>query len=187
VWLICRAALGRGKNKLLIRGIKGTQWVFCPLIKNTKRDRVSTDQCQGCKHFIRFEQTNIPQTPTTRKTLFLRTTALKSTFHFARTLSISKTKHQRVTFFHHIPSLTKERQPLVDIFEEEDHLTVLAELPGIDEKDIKIKAYENTLTITADTPKKKYLEKIQLPTPIRKDKIKFTYKNNILQVRLEKL
>ena len=87
----------------------------------------------------------------------------------------------------HIPGLIGEREPLVDLFEEAHHLIVLAELPGVDEKDLNIKAEENTLTISADTATRKYLKKVELPTPIRKDTIKSTYKNNILQVRLEKL
>jgi len=80
-----------------------------------------------------------------------------------------------------------EREPLIDVFEEEDHLIVLAELPGIDEKDLKIKANENTITITAENAKKKYLKIVRLPTRVNKDTIEYTYRNNILQVRLEKL
>lgn len=83
--------------------------------------------------------------------------------------------------------MTKERQPLIDVFEEQDHLTVLAELPGVNEKDIKIKADESTLTIIANNNTKKYLKKVRLPTSIKKDTVKSFYRNNILQVRLEKL
>lgn len=185
--MICQAALGRGKNKLLVRGVKGAQWVFCSAIKDIKRDRVSIKKCQRCPHFVRFEQTYIPETRSTKRTFFLGANASKAAFHVARLHHRSRITYPHAALFPHIPSLMREREPLVEVFEEEDHLTVLAELPGIDEKDIKIKADEDALTITADTPKKKYLEKVQLPTPIRKDKIKFTYKNNILQVRLEKL
>jgi HSP20 family molecular chaperone IbpA len=189
VWLICRAVLGKGRNKLLVRGIKGAEWVFCPLVKSIKNDRANTDQCQVCKHFIRIEQTCIPQTYTKKNPFFFRmlTPPSKDTFHIVRTLRTSKTIHSRVPPFSHIPSLTKERQPLVDVFEEEDYLIVSAELPGIDEKDVNIKADENTITITAENGVKKYLRKIWLPTSIKKDTIKSTYRNNILQVKLEKL
>jgi len=187
VWLICQAALGRGKNKLLVRGIKGAEWVFCPLVKSIKRDRIGTDRCQKCKQFIRFEQTYIPQTHTTRKTLSFRTPTLRDALHIRRPLGRLKITHPHTTPFSHIPSLIKERQPLIDIFEEEDHLIVLAELPGAHEKDVNIKAEENTLTITANNATKNYLKKVWLPTSIKKDTTKSTYRNNILQVRLEKL
>lgn len=190
MWLICRAALGRGKNKLLVRGVEGAEWVFCPLIKSIKRDRVSTDRCQGCKHFIRFEQTYIPQTHTKGKTFFFgsaASAASKGTFRIARPLGRLKTTHPRASPFPRIPGLIKEREPLIDIFVEEDHLIVLAELPSVDEKDLNIKADEDTLTISANNKAKKYLKMVQLPTPIKKETIKSTYKNNILQLRLEKL
>jgi len=189
MWLICQAALGRGKNKLLVRGIKGAEWVFCPLVKNIKRDKINTNRCQKCKHFIRFEQTHIPQTHTTRETLSFRTLTptSKRTFHVTRPLNRPKTTHPRVTLFPHIPSLTKERQPLIDIFEEQNHLTVLAELPGVDEKDVNIKTDENTITITAQNSMKKYLKLIRLPTRIKQGTTRFTYRNNVLHVRLKKI
>ncbi|KPV63514.1 MAG: Hsp20/alpha crystallin family protein [Candidatus Bathyarchaeota archaeon BA2] len=188
MWLTCRATLGRGKNKLLVRGTEGVEWVFCPAIKSIKRDRVSTARCQGCKHFIRFEQTYIFQTHTTRKTLsFGTTTTSKGTCHIAKPSSRSRTTYPHATPLPHVPNLIKEREPLIDIFEEEDHLIILAELPSVNEKDVNIKTEENTLTISAFTATKKYLRIIKLPVPVKKDTIKFTYRNNILQVRLEKL
>jgi HSP20 family molecular chaperone IbpA len=187
VWLICRSTLGRGKNKLLVRGIEGSEWVFCPLIKSIKRGKVSIKRCQECKRFIRFEQTKIPQNPPARKTLFFRTTTPKGTSDIKRTLSRSNIIHPRANLSPHVPSLNKERQPLVDVFEEEDHLIILAELPGIDEKDLNIKTDEKTLTISANNHIKNYLKEVRLPTLIKKDTVKSAYRNNILQVRLEKL
>lgn len=187
VWLICQAALGKGKNKLLVRGFQGAEWVFCPLVKSIKRDRISTHRCQGCKHFIRLEQTHIPQTRTIGKTFFLRSATLKGAFHVARPLSKPKITHPHITVFPYVPSLMREREPLIDVFEEKDHIIVLAELPGVNEKNINIKTDEKTLTISAYTSTKKYLRIVQLPAPVKKDAIKYTYRNNILQVRLERL
>ena len=111
----------------------------------------------------------------------------KSSSYVARTIKRSTTPHPHLPLLPHIPSLTKERQPLIDVFEEEDYLIVSAELPGIDGKDMNIKADENTVTITAENGVKKYLRKVWLPTSIKKGAIKSTYRNNILQVKLEKL
>lgn len=187
MWLICQAALGKGKNKLLIRGIQGAEWVFCPLVKSIKRDRISTDRCQKCKHFIHFQQSHVPQTRTTRKTLSFRTPTLKGSFHVRKPQGRLNVPHPYTTLFPHIPSLIKERQPLIDIFEEKDYITVLAELPGADEKDVNIKTDENTITIAAENATKKYLKTVRLPMCIKKGTTKFTYRNNILQVRLKKL
>jgi HSP20 family molecular chaperone IbpA len=187
MWLICGTTLGRGKNKLLVRGIEGAEWVFCPIVKSLKRGRVGIDSCQGCRHFIRFEQTYIPQTHIMKKTLFMKTALPKETLHITRTLNRSRATHPSFTLLPHMPSLIKEKPPLVDIFEEGDYLIVLAELLGIDEKDINIETDESTITITAENETRKYLKIVRLPMRIKRGSIEFTHKNNILQVRLKKL
>ena len=187
MWLICRTALGRGKGKILLRGIKGAEWVFCPAIKSTKRDRVSIDRCQGCKYFVRFQQTYVPETRTAGQRFSFRKTTSKGTCHIAKRPIRSKTTHPHATPSLYIPNLIEEKKPLIDIFEEIGHIVILAELPSVDENDVGLKAEENTLTISADNATRKYKKKVQLPTAVKKDTIKSIYKNNILQVTLEKL
>jgi len=187
MWLICGTTLGRGKNKLLVRGIEGAEWIFCPAVRSSKGGRVSTNSCQGCRHFIRLEQTHIPQTHTMKKTFFTKTTSPKETFHVARTLNRSRATHPSFTSLPHIPSLTEKKPPLVDIFEEGDYLRVLAELQSIDKKDISIETDGSTITITAGNETEKYSKIVRLPTRIKKGPIEFTHKNSILQVRLKKL
>jgi HSP20 family molecular chaperone IbpA len=187
MWLICATNLGRGKNKLLVRGIEGAEWVFCPIVKSLKRGRISIDRCQGCRHFLRFEQTQISQTQIMKKTLFMKTALPKEPFHITRTLNRSRTTRPSFTLLPYSRSLIKEKPPLVDIFEEGDYIIVLAELPGIDEKDVNIETGESTVTITAENETRKYLKIVRLPTRIEKGSIEFTHKNNILQVKLKKL
>jgi HSP20 family molecular chaperone IbpA len=186
MWLTCKATLGRGKNKLLVRGVAGAEWVFCPSIKSAKRDRVNISHCQGCRHFVRFEQAYVPQTHATRKAVSFNTMTLRGSFNAARRLKRPGAT-QSFALLHHIPSLTNERQPTIDVFEEENYLTVLTELPGVDEKDVNIKADEDSVTITAENAVKKYLKIVKLPTRIIKDAAELTYRNNILQLRLKKL
>ena len=63
----------------------------------------------------------------------------------------------------------------------------MAELPGVDEQDVNLEVDENAITITAENATKKYLEVIKLPTCVKRDTVKFTYRNNILHVKLKKL
>ena len=97
-----------------------------------------------------------------------------------------KVKYPSVNSLSQPLSLIREKQPLIDVFDEKNHFVILAQLPGIDEKDVKIKADENTVTITAENATKKYLETIKLPTCITRGTVKFTYRNNILQAKLKK-
>lgn len=187
MWLICRTTVGRGRNKLLVRGTRGAEWVFCPSIKNTKRDKVSISNCQSCRHFVRLEQTISPQTRATTKATFFRTIVPKDAFNVAKALSKSRVILPDCTSVSYLPSLIRERQPLVDVFEEKGSLVVLVELLGIEEKDLNITTDENSLTITAENEKKKYFKTIRLPALINRDSVKLTHKNCILQVRLKKL
>lgn len=188
MWVICKATLGKGKNKLLVRGTGGMEWVFCPLIKSIKRDRVTVDRCQGCKYFVCLQQTRITLTHTTRKHLsFGSRVLLKGTSRVARPLgwlrASNKAKPSPLPW---MVGAIKEREPIIDIFEEEDHVIVVTELPHANEKDINIKMEESSLTISAKNAMRTYLKKLVLPTPVRKDTVKSTFKNNILEVRLEK-
>ncbi|MGD0496660.1 MAG: Hsp20/alpha crystallin family protein [Candidatus Bathyarchaeia archaeon] len=97
-----------------------------------------------------------------------------------------KTKYPSVNSLSQPLSLIREKQPLIDVFDEKNHFVILAQLPGIDEKDVKIKADENSVTITAQNATRQFLETIRLPTCIKKDTMRFTYRNNILQARLKK-
>jgi len=187
VWLICNGSIGRGKNKLLIRGIDGAEWVFCPLMGSIKTDRISTDRCQRCRNFIGFEQIRVQQAHVTGRMFHFRAHALRGSFHVRRSLGRSKHTNPYAMPVPSIRSLIRPREPLIDIFQDEEYITVLVELPGVDEKDIDIKADEKTLTISAENATKKYLEIVKLPTYISKDPAKFTYRNNILQIKLKKL
>jgi len=81
----------------------------------------------------------------------------------------------------------KEREPIVDIFEEEDQIRVMAELPDVEENQINLNMDNNTLTISTDTPDRKYYKKVELPDPVQKDSIESSYRNGILEVKLKKI
>jgi HSP20 family protein len=76
------------------------------------------------------------------------------------------------------------REVVPDIFDEGDYLMMIAELPGVDEKDIKAEMRENLLILSAQTTGQKYYE-VDLPCLV-KGKPNLTYKNGILQISIEK-
>ncbi|MCS7114135.1 MAG: hypothetical protein RMJ15_03975 [Nitrososphaerota archaeon] len=43
---------------------------------------------------------------------------------------------------------------------------VVAELPGVEKEDIKLYGSEDTLTITVDTPQRKYHKEVSLPAKV---------------------
>lgn len=74
-----------------------------------------------------------------------------------------------------------EREPIIDVFEEKDYISVIAELPGIEEKDIGTKLTGNTLEISAG----KHSRTVKLPS-IPKSIIERTYRHGILQLKIER-
>ena len=78
------------------------------------------------------------------------------------------------------------REPMVDIFEESDHTMIVAEMPGVEEKDIRIDLKDDILQISAETREKKYHKEILLKESFTKDKMARTYKNGVLEIKLMK-
>lgn len=78
-----------------------------------------------------------------------------------------------------------QREMVADIFDEGDYLKVIAELPGVNEKDIKAEVRDNLLILCAHATGREYYEEVELSCLV-KDKLDLTYKNGILQITMEK-
>ncbi|MCJ7699633.1 Hsp20/alpha crystallin family protein [Candidatus Bathyarchaeota archaeon] len=85
------------------------------------------------------------------------------------------------------PQVKEEREPLVDIVETDGEVQVVAELPGVEKKDIKLTSTEEELTISVDAPEHKYFKKIVFPAKVRVKEAKTQYKNGVLEVTLPKV
>jgi len=77
------------------------------------------------------------------------------------------------------------REPIVDVFEEEKRVQVIAELPGVDEKEISVALKGTILTIRAGKGERKYKKEIDLEIPV-KGEPKTQYRNGILEINIEK-
>ncbi|MCD6260294.1 MAG: Hsp20/alpha crystallin family protein [Thaumarchaeota archaeon] len=82
--------------------------------------------------------------------------------------------------------LTEAREPLVDVYEEKDVVKVIAEVPGVEKKDINLNATEDRLIISVDTPQRKYYKEVDLPAKVDPKSAKASYKNGVLEVVLKK-
>jgi HSP20 family protein len=85
-----------------------------------------------------------------------------------------------------IREVKEETEPLIDIFEKDKEITILAQLQGARREDIHVDITETQVTIKADTPHQTYHKKLQLPALVDPNTAQTTYKNGILQIRLEK-
>jgi HSP20 family protein len=92
--------------------------------------------------------------------------------------------------------------PTVDVYEEKDDIVVKAELPGIDKDNIKVNLTDHTLTIRGEKKKDEEVNKenyyrcersygsfvrtVELPREVHADKVKASFKDGVLEVRMPK-
>ncbi len=84
------------------------------------------------------------------------------------------------------PVVEEIREPLVDVFEEGEEISVVAELPGVEENGIKLEVEGDLLTITAENGGRRYSKEVLLPSPVERSKMKSSYNNGVLEIRLPK-
>jgi HSP20 family protein len=97
---------------------------------------------------------------------------------------------------------TEITTPAVDVYEEKDEIVVKAELPGMEKNDIEVNISDSELTLKGEKKKEEkveeenyyrcersygaFLRSVELPKEVQADKIKASFKNGILEVRLPK-
>ena len=84
------------------------------------------------------------------------------------------------------PTVEEEREPMADVFDEKEEVRIYAEMPGVNEEDIKVDLRGDILDISAQSGDRKYHKEVLLPTKVKPETITSSYKNGILEVRMEK-
>lgn len=79
-----------------------------------------------------------------------------------------------------------EGERLVDIFDEGDHILVIVDLVGFEEKGIQLAVEDETLVVKAEAPGRSVHEEIPLSPQVDGQRFRARYHNNMLQVRFEK-
>lgn len=92
--------------------------------------------------------------------------------------------------------------PALDVYEDNDHVIVTAELPGMKKEDIEISLHENVLSIRGERKNEKkydgastsreerffgrFERSFALPKAVEADQVKATYQHGILTINLPK-
>ncbi len=90
--------------------------------------------------------------------------------------------------------------PVVDVYEEKDDIVLKAELPGMDKNDIEVAISDSEVTLKGEKKKEEKVEQkdyyrcerscgafsrsVELPKDVQADKVKASFKNGILEVRI---
>jgi HSP20 family protein len=92
--------------------------------------------------------------------------------------------------------------PALDVYEDKDDLVVKAELPGLDKENVEVNLADHTLIIKGEKRKEEetkqenyyrsersygtFMRTLQLPKDVQADKVKATFKNGVLEIRMPK-
>ena len=135
-----------------------------------RRNRRNSNRFNIFKAFSRNKDKSVSQTSRTKK---------------------SKSKRQLYANRYSFPKINaarnmKEPEPLIDVLEEKDGIIVVAELAGFNRENLRIHVKNQRLTLSAESPDRKYHKSLNLPKRVIPSTIHMTYKNGVLEIQLEK-
>ncbi|MBL7212148.1 MAG: Hsp20/alpha crystallin family protein [Desulfobacteraceae bacterium] len=82
------------------------------------------------------------------------------------------------------PVVEEVREPIVDVFDEDKGIHIVAEMPGIQKKDITLEINGDILTIAAEGQNRKYEKEVLLSKQGKSEDMTWTYKNGILEIKI---
>jgi HSP20 family molecular chaperone IbpA len=92
----------------------------------------------------------------------------------------------------HRPSQSLERRkwkapkPLIDIFQESNWITIVAEIAGFSRETLKIDVKDQKLTLSAKAKDRRYYKSLNLPKVVIPNVMHTAYKNGVLEIKLKK-
>lgn len=78
------------------------------------------------------------------------------------------------------------REPMVDMFDEPGRLLIVAEVPGLEEKNVQVEVHDDILVLSTERGEPKYRKEVLLPASFSSDKLSFHCRNGILEIQLMK-
>jgi HSP20 family protein len=84
------------------------------------------------------------------------------------------------------PVASKDREPLIDVFIEDKVVRIIAELPGVDKKDINVKTTETKVIIDATSGDRNYSCERELSVKIKPKTANAKYRNGILELTVDR-
>jgi HSP20 family protein len=84
------------------------------------------------------------------------------------------------------PVVQEQREPLIEVMDQDEVIIIIAEIPGVKEEDIQLDISNNQVTINIDAPNRKYAKTIDLPATVNHEVAEVHYANGILEVQIPK-
>ena len=83
------------------------------------------------------------------------------------------------------PQIASVREPFTDVSMEDGKVKVVAEIPGVEKKDINLECTGNNLSIKVESGDKRFFKELALPCEADPKSAKAVYNNGLLEVTLD--
>ena len=80
----------------------------------------------------------------------------------------------------------EDPKPLIDIFQENNFITIVAEIAGFNRETLKISLKDQKLTLSAKSKDRRYYKSLNLPNVVIPDVMYTKFKNGVLEIKLKK-
>jgi HSP20 family protein len=79
-----------------------------------------------------------------------------------------------------------EPKPLIDIFQDANNITIVAEIVGFNKETFKINVKDQKITLSAKSKERRYYKSLNLPKVVIPTAMHTKYKNGVLEIKLKK-
>lgn len=86
----------------------------------------------------------------------------------------------------HKMRLVSAREPLFDINETGEDITITAEIPGADRENLDIKGKEDEVILRVKSSKRPFYKEVKLPSPVDPNSAVASLKNGVIELRFKK-
>ena len=80
----------------------------------------------------------------------------------------------------------RDPKPLIDIFQEKQWITIVAEIAGFNKETLKIHVKDQKITLSAKAKNRRYYKSLNLPKVVVPNAVHTTFKNGVLEIKLQK-
>ena len=80
----------------------------------------------------------------------------------------------------------KEPKPLIDIFQEKNWITIVADIAGFNKETLRINVKDQKITLSAKAKNRRYYKSLNLPKIVVPNAVHTNFKNGVLEIKLQK-
>ncbi len=80
----------------------------------------------------------------------------------------------------------QDPMPLIDIFQDNNNITIIAEIAGFNREAFKINVKDQKITLSAKSKERRYYKSLNLPKVVIPDETHTKFKNGVLEIKLKK-